>query len=69
VIETATTKCLVTLQAALQLSVRRIEKLADFITVWPDHLDVVVAGAPPPNVRYSEWAHEALNILTCPRRT
>ena len=31
-----------------------IEELVDSVTVFPDHLEVTVGGAPPLNVLYSE---------------
>jgi hypothetical protein len=45
-----------TLWEAADESERRalIEELVDMVTVYPDHLEVTVRGAPPLNVRYSE---------------
>jgi hypothetical protein len=31
-----------------------IDELLDFVTVFPDHLEVTVGGAPPLNVLYGE---------------
>jgi hypothetical protein len=31
-----------------------VVELLEWVTVFPDHLEVSVAGAPPLNVRYSE---------------
>ena len=45
-----------TVSGAANESERRvlIEELIDSVTVFPDHLEVTVGGAPPLNVLYSE---------------